>query len=205
MLDKIKNIFKPIKLIVFLGVDGSGKTTLINKLKKESPVFQSRLYLGWNNYFFKWIGRLNKRTDYSSKKILNLVNRISFFTFHLLLPFDFFVRYLRARLQAKHGIIISDRYPLPKKNFGIYRKLSLQLTYFLLPKPFLVFILTGEPKEIWKRKKEGNYEKFLAEFERVNNAKNIFKCKTIIVSTDCPIEKSFNNIFQELSKKLKII
>lgn len=198
MLNKIKNLFKPVKLIVFIGVDGSGKTTLINKLREKSPVFKTQLYLGWNDYFFKWIGKLNRRTNFSSEKARKLANRILFYIFHLLLPFDFLARYLRAKSQAKYGIIISDRYPLPKKKSGIYRKLSLSFTYFLLPRPSMLFILDADPEKIWKRKKEGNYEKFVAEVERINNSKNIFKCKTVIINTDCFIEESFNKTFQGL-------
>lgn len=197
-LSQYKNLFNKINLIVFIGVDGSGKTTLINKLREKSPVFKTQLYLGWNNYFFKWIGKLNRRTNFFSKKARKLADRILFFIFHLLLPFDFLIRYLRAKSQAKYGIIISDRYPLPKKNFGIYRKLSLSFTYFLLPRPSMLFIIDADPEKIWKRKKEGNYEKFKAEVERINNANNIFKCKTVIINTDCFIKESFNKTLQEL-------
>lgn len=198
MANKIKNLFKPVKLIVFIGVDGSGKTTLINKLREISPVFQAQLYLGWNNYFFKRIGKLNKRTNFSSQKARKLADRILFFIFHLLLPFDYLARYLRAKSQAEFGIIISDRYPLPKKKSGIYRKLSLSLAYFLLPRPSVLFILDADPEKIWERKKEGNYEKFKAEFERLEKAKNMFKNETIIINTDCSVEESFNNIKKEL-------
>lgn len=206
-LNKVKKIFMPTKLIVFIGVDGSGKTTLIDELGKISSTYKAVVYLGWKDYFFKFVGKLDRKIYFSNKITQSVFSRVQFFLFHLFLPFDFWARYLKAKMQTKEGIIVADRYPLPKKQKSkatflpiqkIYRNIFLHLTYFLLPKPAIIFILTGEPKTIWERKKEMDYKRFLYEFKRCSDAKNLFNCKTVEVNTDCPIENSFNKIYQKI-------
>ncbi len=206
-LCQYRNLFLPLKLIAFVGVDGAGKTTLINKLKAVSPVFKNQVYFGWKDYYFEFIGRLDNKVNFSNRLLRNFLNRGRFFLFHLFLPFDFWARYLRAKKQAKYGIIIADRYPLPKELPAqggfipwqkIYRRLSLGLIYFLLPRPDIMFVLSGDPKVLWSRKKEGDYNKFLAEFKRCNRARDRFPDRTVAVDTDISIADSFNKIYQAI-------
>src|SRR3989338_538931 len=191
---KILMIFRPIKLIVFLGVDGSGKSTLISYLAEFSPIFRAKLYLGWNNYFFPFLEKLDK------PKKNKLAAKISFFLFHLILPFDYFGRYLKAKITAKYGFLVADRYPLPKRESdqnnlsGRFRAFSLLLTYLLLPGPNILFILGGDPNLIWQRKKEGSYDKFLAEYQRCLEAAKIFSCEKTIIDTTKTFDQTFNQI-----------
>ena len=206
---KINNLIRPAKLIVFVGVNGSGKTTLVNKLKEISPVFQNQLYLGWNNYFFKSVGKLDKHFNLSNKFFGSNLNRIRLCLLYCLLPFEFFARYLQAKTKARQAIILADRYPLPKQDFykykahsfqKFYKKLSLRLTHLLLPKPSLLFILVGDPKTIWLRKKKSDFNSFLIEYKRCLQADKTLNCPTIFVNTDCALEDSFNQIYKELTK-----
>lgn len=211
---KIKNkiipyalLFKKAELIVFVGSDGSGKSTLVEKLKYFSPVLGTQVYLGWRDYFFKPLERMEKKSASKNRVISEVKNRLKFILFNALLPLDLFVRFLKTKKNAKYGIIIADRYPLPKKYFGktkiipvqkICSKLTLWLTYLLLPEPSICFITEADPKIIWARKEERSFNKLLDEIERSRQAGEIFKCPVKIVKTDCSIEESFNKIYEHL-------
>ncbi|MBU0660580.1 hypothetical protein KKG22_00190 [Patescibacteria group bacterium] len=198
-LHKIILLFKPVNLLVFIGVDGAGKSTLINKVKEEIPLFNTTVYLGWNNYFFSFCEKL------------------SFPFFHLVLPFDMWFRYLRAKTLTKHQFLISDRYPLdprlkfPNKkslNFAmILRIFSYKLMMFLLPKPKGIIMLTGDLNILWERKKEGTYEKFICESERLDKTMAAFKYDSLIVRSDVDIKESMsviiNYCFPFILKKIK--
>ncbi|TSC92209.1 MAG: hypothetical protein CEN91_533 [Candidatus Berkelbacteria bacterium Licking1014_85] len=200
-------LFKKVELIVFVGSDGSGKSTLVEKLKHLSPVFGTQIYFGWRGYYFKLLEKLEKKSTSENKAIPEIKNRLKFILFNLLLPFDLFIRFLKIKKNAEFGIIIADRYPLPKKHFGktkiipvqkICFKLSLGLTYLLLPKPSLCFIAEADPKIIWARKEERSFNKLLDEIDRSRQATELFKCPVKIVRTDCSIEESFNKIYQHI-------
>jgi thymidylate kinase len=213
IFNKIITFFRPIKLIVFVGVDGSGKTTLINELRKASPVFKTVLYLGLKDYFFKFMADLDSPATISNKKLRSIINKFKFFIYYFLLPFDFFLRYLRVKKGAKYGIVITDRFPLPKKHSAggflaavqnMFRRFSLHLSYFFLPTPKLLFILTGEEKILWERKGDGSYEKFIKELDRCNKAKDTFNCKIkIIDTTKFNIEQTINKICCDICKYLQ--
>lgn len=207
----LKLLFRPVRLIVFIGVNGSGKTTLVDKLKSSNPAYSTQLYLGWNKYFFKFIGRLDNHLELSSKSLQNMLNRLRLFLLYLLLPFEFFARYLSAKLKSQEGIVITDRYPLPKQNFDNYRKfsfqklykqLSLRLTHLLLPKPALLFVLVGQPEVIWARKKKSDYASFLIEYKRCLQAQELLNCPTHLINVDCPVDDSFNEIYKIISSHI---
>lgn len=211
---KIKNkivsysfLFRKVQLIIFVGSDGSGKSTLVEKLKCFSPVFSNSIYLGWRGYYFKPMAKLEEKSVSKNKVIREMKNRLKFILFNALFPFDLFFRFLKIKKNAKFGIIIADRYPLPKKYFGktkiipvqkICSKINLWLTYLLIPRPSLCFIAEADPKIIWARKEERSFNKLLDEIERSRQAEKLFKCPVKIVRTDCSIEESFNKIYEHL-------
>jgi thymidylate kinase len=213
---KIKNktvsflfLFRKVQLITFVGSDGSGKSTLVEKLKYFSPVFGTQIYLGWQGYYFKLLEKLEKKSISKNKVIQEMKNRLKFILFHILFPFDLFFRFLKIKKNAKYGIIVADRYPLPKKYFGktkiipvqkICFKFTLWLTYLLLPEPSICFIAEADPKIIWARKEERSYNKLLDEIERSRLAKKIFNCPVITIRTDCSIEESFGEVYEHLFK-----
>lgn len=205
MASPILRILQPIQLITFIGVDGTGKGTMIEKLRQNSPVFQSTLYLGWKHYTIPHMQRLDAP------------GRFRYALFHLLLPWEFFFRFLKVKRNTKYGIMISDRFPLlkissnnekQKFSFGtILRSLDLVLSRFLLPKPFLLIYLTGNPQLLWERKKESNYKKFLYEYDRHKAAYEDFSGKKIIVDTTAlsvyeTFEKVRKQVFLALQQKL---
>ncbi len=194
-------------MIVFVGSDGSGKSTLVEKLKYFSPVFGTQIYFGWRGYYFKSMEKLEKKSTSRNRGIREMKNRLKFILFSVLFPFDLFFRFLQIKINAKFGIIIADRYPLPKKYFGktkiipvqkIFTKLAQWFNRLLLPKPSLCFLLEADPKIIWSRKEERSFNKLLDEIERSRQATELFKCPVKIVKTDCSIEESFNKIYEHL-------
>jgi thymidylate kinase len=200
-------LFRKVELIVFVGSDGSGKSTLVEKLKYFSPVFGAQIYFGWRGYYFKPMEKLEEKSVSKNKVIREINNRFKFILFNMLFPFDLFFRFLKIKKNAKYGIIIADRYPLPKKYFGktkiipvqkICSKLTLWLTYLLIPEPSLCFIAEADPKIIWARKEERSFNKLLDEIERSRQAEKLFKCPVKTIKTDCSIEESFNKIYEHL-------
>jgi thymidylate kinase len=200
-------LFRKVQLIIFVGSDGSGKSTLVEKLKYFSPVFATQIYLGWRGYYFKPMEKLEEKSASKNKVMREMENRLKFILFSALFPFDLFFRFLKIKKNAKFGIVIADRYPLPKKYFGktkiipvqkICSRVTLWLTYLLIPGPSLCFIAEADPKIIWARKEERSYNKLLDEIERSRQATELFKCPVKIVKTDCSIEESFNKIYEHL-------
>ena len=156
---------------------------------------------------------MDKHLVFKISFIEKLINRLRLFILYLLLPFEFYARFLKAKLKAQQGIIITDRYPLPKNDFyryknhsfqKFYKTLSLKLTHFLLPQPYLLFILAGDPKTIWERKKKSSYESFLVEYNRCLKSQELFKSKSFLIKTDCELDETFKQIVKILSSHFDI-
>ena len=64
--------------------------------------------------------------------------------------------------------------------------------------PLILFILTGNPEIFWRRKKEGNYNKFLSEYRRVGVAKDYFTDQAMLINNDGSLKNSFNKIREKL-------
>jgi len=156
------------KLVFFIGLDGSGKTTLINStmLALQTGFMPIRYrYMGskvtlLQRFMTLRAGSANRTFGYSS--ISKAHNRPIIFRW--LLCFYYIFEYLIRSfgdmifLRSQNNLVLYDR--------GFYDKLlnpdrSLDDLYFsLLPKPDLVVFLTGDPEVLWERKKEFSLPKF---------------------------------------------
>lgn len=150
---------KKIKIITFLGVDGSGKSTLIKELRK---------YYKTNKIKNKYIHLIPRLINKKTKPVKNphskeFRSELASFLKLLYWIFLFKIFIVKILLENKNFIYIFDRYPHdllidPKR----YRfRLNPNITEFMLnfmPKPSHCIVLCGPPKLLWRRKKEIDYK-----------------------------------------------
>jgi thymidylate kinase len=134
-------------LITVLGPDGTGKTTLANKLAQDYNNLEY-IYFGSNiesrkyKYFSSFLySQKSGKWNTFLKYIFIFIN--DFYYFNL----------------SKKKHLISDRCPIDKyvgsmvymdKHRNLYHKLTLKL----FPNPDLIILLEGDPEIIYSRKKE---------------------------------------------------
>jgi thymidylate kinase len=138
------------KIVIFLGVDGSGKSTLINSiLKKDRKKFNKIHFVP--DYFRK----NNKQNINPHKQIKR--GKI----FSLLKILYWLVNYQIFKILNYNSkkIYIFDRYiydvlidPL-RYRFSLSKIIITKIVKFAI-KPDLIVLLTGDPKKIYFRKKE---------------------------------------------------
>lgn len=186
ILSMIKKVIHPKGLyICFMGVDGSGKTTLINNLKVDLEGAFSDKTAAY--YHFCPTEHYNKPNENSivsdphSKKEYSFIINIAKLFFLL---FQFNYGYLKSiyMKKVKNKMIIVDRYFDDLKIDPLrYRMRNIPSLYHFfsqfIPKPNLYIVCIGNDELIYQRKKEvklsllKKYQKSLhREFSNKNNA-----------------------------------
>lgn len=144
-------------IICFLGPDGSGKSTVIELLKKESS-FEEIHY-----FHLKPL----KKDQHSPNKVVSNPHSLplysktkSFFKlFFLTIQYNLGWIYNILPIKIKPSLIIFDRYfddiLVDNKRYRINSFSSfIKFFRFFIPKPDLFFILTADASIIFKRKQE---------------------------------------------------
>ena len=224
------NIFKLYKerffnhtglFLVFLGCDGSGKSTIIKELSK---VFTSKLSNPCSGAFrkirlFHWvpiskfqniktnINNPHQQKDYNF--FISLIKLIYLFIIFLSGYIINIKRYLISSTLVMHDRSVHDLLIDPKRYRIKDSKLIIKLIIKLLPKPDLIFILDAPVLKLYKRKKEidvkilknykFNYLKIKNKFHNshiinTNHSLNITKKKIINLILNHMIMK--NNILR---------
>lgn len=152
--------------LVFIGPDGSGKTFLIDTIKKNCN--SKVLYFG--NYFFYF-----QRFYNLLLKIPTPFNRFIYLFYQL----EKFFRFLRYYIYILRGyIVLIDRYPGTNRNIlheGFKSKIN-KLSFKAAPRWRIKFInLYAPPKIVYKRKQELN-------IKQITNYQN--KLKELIEKED---------------------
>lgn len=132
--------------ILFLGADGSGKTTVIDALRQKLNVKTSKLYLGEHDWAIPLIGHLYH-------KILSKTLRLPII--FLFYPLDLLLRRMGTR-QGGIRVVLIDRIPgFPFISGGtlaaIYRAAIGRIDF--------IVHLTGDPETMYGRKREGTLGK----------------------------------------------
>ena len=175
---------RPTIVISFMGVDGSGKSTLIYKLsKKLSKKFKKIKYLHLRPYLFltdKSTVNRNPHTHKAPKSQFESLSKI--FVWLFMYIFFFFIN-----LRKKNQLIIFDRYAhdllidKARYRFNLSKKLTKHILN-LFPEPNLWIILKAPIQLIEKRKKELPTSELKRQMkEYINFAKT--KKNTLIIDT----------------------
>lgn len=172
---EIMRAFKKQYFIVIVGPDGSGKTTLIDKIKSDSSnifrssknrfkVFHHRPHLLPNiSHIFK--KELNEKEEFDlnfnphSDKLSNPV--LSFFKL-IYYAFDYIIGYITILIpmQREDKFVIFDRYffdfivDQKRSAIRINKSLAILIYKYIIPKPNQVFFIKVDAQKAHDRKKE---------------------------------------------------
>tara|TARA_Y100000589_G_scaffold151522_1_gene144485 strand:- start:2382 stop:3599 length:1218 start_codon:yes stop_codon:yes gene_type:complete len=155
---RLKNFLKGPRPIVFLGPDGSGKSTLVNILKDLRFPNIKLIYMGplreseMNKLLFKITSLIHiKREKYQKKSFLGIVIRVFWYSLCYL---DLSLRVWSKNFYVSSGgVLICDRYACDiffRQQNNLIK--IIFLNFFLRPR--FVFLCVGNPQKIFSRKPE---------------------------------------------------
>jgi thymidylate kinase len=201
------------KIIVFFGIDGTGKTTLINELVKklqEKGEIVKRVYMGVAREqkipfmgkimcFYSNIRRKLKKRKNPSYDVRRDTYRKRNFFWLFVYYIELWARYKSIKKLSKKSYILCDRYFYDGLVFAEGKKFSL--FRMITPKPDICFLLDVPPKIIMSRKKEAN-EKEIKEFYR--KAKIISKYFPIVrIDNTKGVGEVINKLIKEIENVKK--
>lgn len=132
--------------ILFLGADGSGKSSLINDMAKQLKIKNKQFYFGERN----WVFHINSYLVLSSNIALRII--YNWFTF----PLDLYVRNKRLSSYSNGKVALIDRFPgFPFIKNGMMRKIY----DYCLPRINTIVLLSGDPEIFVSRKPEVSVDK----------------------------------------------
>jgi len=186
-------------LIAFIGIDGSGKTSVIKYIKEELKKEGKECYsvymgLGKDHYlpFLKKLMRIYGRIRYSKKGNSSGKKRDNFrtrsFAWLIVQYFEMLARYLSYK--KKSGYIFFDRYFYD--GLALANPLSFRILKRFIPRPDKTFLLYAEPELIRKRKKEANKKQIEDYYQKINKISEDFEI--IKVDNSGPIKKVVKEI-----------
>ncbi len=171
-----KSNYEKSKLIIFMGVDGSGKTTTAD----NTISFMKRYYgnkSGKINYYYLgsqggYILPLVKVAEFKDKikafftkekivkidksKTKQVINNTHGKLKEFLLIFEYICRYLKLQylLKIRNKIVVSDRYLYDYFRTDNTDPKVVQYFSKLFPKPDYIFMMDGDTQKFYDRKKE---------------------------------------------------
>lgn len=200
--------------VLFLGTDGTGKTTLVKALRKVLPFNNRTLYLGMGEegWLLSWIQKYQK---FCQKTLWAHRFRLGLLFSWVLLPLELLIRRLKLSLNSRYSVVLIDRFPgFPFLQGGLIG----WLYRCFLPRPDLVVLLSGNPESIAKRKPneitperiEKELIKWATVAERVG-ATQVLKLDTICEDVQKCLEKILmairnHSMFkQKMFKSIKVV
>lgn len=156
----LKNIFRHKYSICFIGVDGAGKSTIIDSLAYVfQPFFRVNVtYMGWKHFslppirLYRYIKysliKHNNKEDTSEPKGVGKLELVATF-------FELYFRYIKSQLNPRTDLILFDRYFYDQISRSKNNKIK-SLMYKVIPKPDNVFFLNAPVDVLYERKQEAN-------------------------------------------------
>lgn len=208
-------ITKNAPLVSFIGMDGTGKTTMTRMLKAKldrSLITNTVIYTGRgrNNilpiqFFAKpFVSKTNETEKKSRQNKLSLQENITLLTKVMrtlsapVFAFDLFLRYwLVIWLKRKtKQIVITDRYSTDILLMKNVPALAKKVLYLFFPKPTPTIYLYNDPKILHKRKPDHSLQDLYRQkkiFARIDK-----QIKPIKIKSNT-IEKTLNKICEKIS------
>ena len=192
-MDKKKNL-----LIVFCGMDGSGKTTLAKKVVEFINEQGLKLeYVHAHGYSIS-------QNSFGLDEVK--VNRLKYLL-RLFVPLalldNLFTYYFKYKPILRNNVLICDRYFYDKvarmMYYGICNKFIAKIYLKFLPRPDFVFLLDASPKDVYIRKGEHS-EKNLLHYRKMYRF--IAKYLNVpVINTNRPVNVSYKEILNFLEKE----
>lgn len=186
--------------IVFLGPDGSGKTTMIKILQKKlnrEKLNYKLFHLKPDFYKSKTNIVKNPHNQVPRSKLLSFVK---LFYWLIIYRLFFLINFFK-----KNNLVIFDRYahdvlidPI-RYRYSLNNNLS-ELILKFFPKPDLWIFMMNKPEIVWKRKKEVQLHILKDQLKKYLNFKKKYK-NSIICSQKKDIRKIQKYINSQLYKK----
>ena len=155
---KIVRVISRPYVVAFIGSSGAGKSTLSRVLAEDVGLTGNFLYIGENSnkieYKLKFVEWLKDQQKHPYLYLLLLV----------FMPFEMWIRYLAIRFKGENLLLVMDRYVYPKPGNSIFSRWYNFFTTVMLPKPDILFMLTGDLREIWDRKRKTSFVQFEKEY-----------------------------------------
>ena len=217
---RLINPFYKAPMISFIGVDGSGKTTIANELNKvlNDLGFNSKVfYLGihkptplmrvileiYNNALRRERKSENQKLPSRKGEVikkLKISDNIFKLSKILLRLLDLYIRYTQVVITRKRGIVaITDRFFHDLIIYSDVDKTILSLLLKIFPKPDYLFYLYNDPRVIHKRGKDNlSIDDIKRQMEKIESFKELFDYT--------PIESdSIENAVTKILKHIVII
>ena len=192
---------KKFLIIAIVGPDGSGKTLLINHLKKKLysvGLKNKRIHLKPSLFRSKITKVSNPHSKPPRSRFMSILKLIFWL-------FSYYVFYILNLINGKKEIFFFDRYvhdiivdPL-RYRINLNRKTILFLLN-LFPIPDFWCFMTGDANQIWSRKKEVKFEILKTQLSKYKKLKVKFK-NSLSISK----KKQFDVVFNIIQKKYRSI
>lgn len=200
---------------VFIGIDGAGKTTIINYLKDNiQPVIKDDKFLSayWRPLILPPLKTLFKKNETVKEMEKNIalpsvavLNKKSpckllfYYAKYFYYFLDFILGYISILpKKTRGGLVLFDRYyydmELMPERFDFYvPRFLMHLFSVFIPKPDLIFFLWSEPEVIHTRKIEYTAEQIT---KQIDEYKSLFEKnkRFIMINTNKSIELVFDQI-----------
>jgi thymidylate kinase len=214
----IYRLFRSAPLLSFIGMDGTGKTTMTNRLKQrldQSLITNTLIYTGRgrNNllpiqFFGRKYVKIKNNSQKNNKKIksankTNTPTKIIHTLASPIFAFDLFLRYwltIWPKRKTKQ-LVITDRYSTDILLMANVPMLLKKIMYLFFPKPSFTIYLYNNPKTLHRRKKEHPIDDLYRQkklFSGINQ-----KIKPIKIKSD-GIDKTLNKISELVLNKFLI-
>ena len=190
-------------MIVLLGTDGSGKTTIINELPQyfiKKNIDMEISYYHWRPGYF-----IKKKTNIEGSRVENphakpAYGKIKSYIKFMIINLDYLLGYLfKVKKEINDGkLVIFDRYYYDYYLDKLRYRLSLEdkvikLFQFMIPKPDITFLLIGTPETLYERKKEVSMDEIRRQINCMKKNKTNIP-KSIYIDVDKDIDKVIDEI-----------